>query len=475
MAWQEPFISKSIFMKKIILFISLPILLALLNVLCYLLLQPPKTKEGRESVYSFLPGKMLAIKDNLTQRRLLEKTDQGYRVQEFYGVYPATAPFIIKNKEDLTKGIGYIHSDMGDRFDTIGSVEGEITLYYQVNRALWVDSWIVKDQQTGFARIEPYIRFQWLKLWKKPYQQTLPIKLKLTYQAGKRQGQWAFFYENGQQRTIANYQEGLLEGTSTSWDNNGQKLQEINFKSGLLDGTYTNWNPSGAILISGTYQADQKQGQWNYWLTDGRQQKIQTYQQGKLINDTNTNAFEEPVRISEPSRCGILNNKIIKIGFSEGVLYNSVSSNKKQDDCSRQIDHVQIKTDEGDSQNPLSFQLYTASPDHLGKLRDEAFSKLPMKSQYAVKDPVTGFWTMPQMSKTINRDSSYYWMEDNGKVIYFIQCSRWIDFCHFYTNMSEYNAELIVSSISNSFLLQYSVEKERAMSFMQAHTLNNLK
>lgn len=471
MAWQEPFISKSIFMKKIILFISLPILLALLNVLCYLLLQPPKTKEGRESVYSFLPGKMLAIKDNLTQRRLLEKTDQGYRVQEFYGVYPATAPFVIKNKEDLTKGIGYGETDTGDRFDTIGSVEGEITLYYQTNRVPWMGY----RGSSGFEHIDPYIQFQWLKFKDKPYQQTLPTKLQLTYQDGKRQGQQIAYYKNGQRANVANYQNGLLEGPSTSWDENGNKRLEINFKNGLLNGAYTSWNPEGKLFISGTYEADQKQGAWTYRFTDGRQQKVQLYQQGKRLDTITINSDDTapPTQPQDRIQCGLFNNKTIKIEGSDGSLQTHQVTNKNKDDCTRQLNTLYIDTKPRDGSTPLRFVLHQRLNDPQER-REEAFTyTFRGKPFEKTKDPATGLWTIRQTAETVHSYNRYYWLEENGQLNYFIEYSSLGNLYTLYTNLSEYNAGLEIKSNSDSFLLQWPFIQERSRAFMRTHTIKN--
>lgn len=456
-------------MKKIILFISLPVLLALLNVLFYFLLEPPKTKKELESVYSFLPGKMLAIIDHhFMQRRLLEKTEQGYRVQEFYGPYPTTTPFIIKNKEDLTKNIGYSETDTGERFDTI-NVEGEITLYHQTK----IIPWVRYGGSTGFERLESYLGFQKLKLWDKPYQQTFPIKRQLNYQAGKRQGQQIAYYQNDQRANVANYQNGVLEGTSSSWNDEGNKLLEINFKNGLLEGTYTNWSPEGKLFVSGTYQADQKQGAWTYWLADGRQQRIQFYHQGKLLDTVIINRNDTTKRMPPEDRvkCGLFNNKLIKIHVSDGALYSSSEDHKKQEDCSRQIDSLSIHSKVDNSTMDLFFTLQK-NPYDLYKLREETFTSIfKDKAFEKTKDPVTGLWTTRQTADTIN--SRYYWLEENGQLTDFIVCSSSGESCSGYTNLAEYDAGFKMESRSNSFLPQWFFMQEQSKAFMRTHTINN--
>lgn len=63
----------------------------------------------------------------------------------------------------------------------------------------------------------------------------------------KMDGQWSFWFQNGQIWTTAQYKENIKQGKQTVWHDNGQKYYEGLFKDNERVGIWKFWDSSGVL------------------------------------------------------------------------------------------------------------------------------------------------------------------------------------------------------------------------------------
>ena len=62
------------------------------------------------------------------------------------------------------------------------------------------------------------------------------------FKSGKQNGEWIFYYENGQKKDIKTYINDIENGLATEWLQNGNKRAEGNYKGGEKDGQWLRKN-----------------------------------------------------------------------------------------------------------------------------------------------------------------------------------------------------------------------------------------
>jgi len=72
------------------------------------------------------------------------------------------------------------------------------------------------------------------------------LKASKAYQDGLRHGPWKYYFEDGKQLKVElTYNQGKIEGERFNYYPNGQLRQQIHFENGLMHGKATNWNEAG--------------------------------------------------------------------------------------------------------------------------------------------------------------------------------------------------------------------------------------
>jgi antitoxin component YwqK of YwqJK toxin-antitoxin module len=93
------------------------------------------------------------------------------------------------------------------------------------------------------------------------------------YVAGRREGVWRHYADDGGLRSEGGYSDGLVHGRWTWWRANGQLLQRGGFDREKRDGRWERWTAEGAPLDSGHYDQDKKVGEWHQYHPDGTVRK----------------------------------------------------------------------------------------------------------------------------------------------------------------------------------------------------------
>lgn len=76
------------------------------------------------------------------------------------------------------------------------------------------------------------------------------------YLAGKKQGKFQFFYENGQKATEFVCINGKIEGVYTNWHENGAVREKGSYKGGLQTGLWTEHDEDGNLVMEENIEED---------------------------------------------------------------------------------------------------------------------------------------------------------------------------------------------------------------------------
>lgn len=100
--------------------------------------------------------------------------------------------------------------------------------------------------------------------------------------AGKTDGVWTYYFENGNMKERTNYKNGLKEGASEFWWSNGEKRSAYNYKMDKLDGEYEGYKFSGAKDIEGSFKNGLLNGPCTLYYANDKERFSVTYLNGKL-------------------------------------------------------------------------------------------------------------------------------------------------------------------------------------------------
>lgn len=91
-----------------------------------------------------------------------------------------------------------------------------------------------------------------------------------TYNNGKKSGKWSYYYKNGRIQQIGSYSAGRLTGIWQWYYETGELLKEEYYIYGKLDGEAIEYSELGSIISKGNYVEGYKEGDWVYTIGDQR-------------------------------------------------------------------------------------------------------------------------------------------------------------------------------------------------------------
>lgn len=100
-------------------------------------------------------------------------------------------------------------------------------------------------------------------------------------------GQFEYYFENGQLGEKGAYKDGKEDGLWELYYENGQLGEKGTYTDGELDGPFEDYYANGQLKHEGTYKDGQKEGQWVEHYEDGR------------IYSMGTGIFQNDVKISD--------------------------------------------------------------------------------------------------------------------------------------------------------------------------------
>ena len=115
-------------------------------------------------------------------------------------------------------------------------------------------------------------------------------KLKEEYfiNAGKKEGIYKEYYENGQLCVEVNYINGTMNGIYKLYYENGQLWEEMNYIDGKINGIFKSYYSNGQLMEEVNYIDDKRNGIYKSYHYDGQLLEEVNYIDGKksfIIND----------------------------------------------------------------------------------------------------------------------------------------------------------------------------------------------
>lgn len=77
------------------------------------------------------------------------------------------------------------------------------------------------------------------------------------------------YYPQGQKRIEGEYADGLREGQWMYWYDNGNIWSQAHYKAGIRHGRSTVWFENGQKYFEGRYRHGERVGRWRFWDDDG--------------------------------------------------------------------------------------------------------------------------------------------------------------------------------------------------------------
>ncbi|MFL5810969.1 MAG: toxin-antitoxin system YwqK family antitoxin [Flavisolibacter sp.] len=134
------------------------------------------------------------------------------------------------------------------------------------------------------------------------------LSQKLAYVDGRPEGEFKFFYPDGNIAKTGNYKNGQIEGAATIYYQNGavfglqtytegkkeglqkyyfptgKKKSMVNYVAGKMNGKSETYYENGNIQESMEYTADSADGNYRYYYSSGQLWTEKTYKDGMLMN-----------------------------------------------------------------------------------------------------------------------------------------------------------------------------------------------
>ncbi len=164
---------------------------------------------------------------------------------------------------------------------------------------------------------------------------TLPDKPNQTDEQGRKQGEWAKKYANGNYMYEATFEDGKPVGTVIRYYENGQKSSEQAYNA---DGscTVTIFSVQGKKEAEGNFVDEKREGEWRFYAEDGTLISMQNYVAG-VLNGSAKQYYETGELLSEtPYENGL------RSGFA--IEYYVSGKKKRVTYYSKDLPHGDTKT-----------------------------------------------------------------------------------------------------------------------------------
>lgn len=107
------------------------------------------------------------------------------------------------------------------------------------------------------------------------------------FKAGRQEGEWSYYYENGQLNRKVTYSNGKLDGSWDIFRADGTLLAKRGFKDGIRDGDWISYDATGKQpLTEEHYIKGEPEGEWKAWYADGKPKQQVAFKKGKRDGKT---------------------------------------------------------------------------------------------------------------------------------------------------------------------------------------------
>ena len=129
------------------------------------------------------------------------------------------------------------------------------------------------------------------KLTDKPYSGYVEGKSKYgfyekgTFNDGKQEGIWKYYWTNGLLGEKGTYKDGKQEGIWKSYDENGQLAVKGTYKNHKLHGIMIRYHKNGHLYQKGIFKNDKRDGVWETFYENGQLKSKIIWKNGKYIKE----------------------------------------------------------------------------------------------------------------------------------------------------------------------------------------------
>ena len=100
-----------------------------------------------------------------------------------------------------------------------------------------------------------------------------------------KEGNYVFFYENGNKSEESSYKSGKLHGILTAFYDNGAVKRKTNYTNGKKNGEAIAWSESGVKISEGNFSDGLEEGLWSFYHDNGHKKSQGEIKKGKLDGD----------------------------------------------------------------------------------------------------------------------------------------------------------------------------------------------
>lgn len=222
-------------------------------------------------------------------RIFLEKTEEGYMVQEFYkdSNNKATTPFTLLQEQDITR-IPYAY--YAEPQASL-SITGPYTVYYKNGKKMR-EGHYVDGLKDGF----------WTRWFANGQKNAEGV-----YKLGRLEGLWRMWNIDGSNMNETFFRKGRLEAILSDikddksnavedhnadkterniwlvWDKKGNLKSQVMLVNGKKEGAWVSWDDKGKREMIGFYKNDKREGIWKtFWLDEAETKRSEgLYRKGK--------------------------------------------------------------------------------------------------------------------------------------------------------------------------------------------------
>ena len=98
-----------------------------------------------------------------------------------------------------------------------------------------------------------------------------------------REGQFTWYYPDGQKQQECEYKNNILHGLFQEWYKNGQPKSRQNLYEGVPDGPMKKWKEDGVIQLEAQYRKGERHGYFITYYDNAQMIRKDLYEQGTLI------------------------------------------------------------------------------------------------------------------------------------------------------------------------------------------------
>ena len=231
------------------------------------------------------------------------------------------------------KTIAYFFKGIPDGIRREYSPEGDVVKSYMFRNGILIGEGIVDDDgrkqgdwkefyETGELRAAgKYIDSKPSGKWKY-YFESGKVEITGEYtRKGQKDGEWIWYYPNGNTLAIENYVIGALDGEAFTLTIEGDTIEHGMFIEGLEDGKWIYINDS--VLVEGYYNFGKKSGVWKTYYPNGKLKRFEPYHDDEL-DGKSLFYWENSVKKAEYTYInGLLNGNAYQYDMDGNILFTT--------------------------------------------------------------------------------------------------------------------------------------------------------